>query len=199
MTKKRNKKYNPNKAKDSKLQIFEITPTQYWLNLLADYVKRGYLTCHPIQQKGLAEFNHEYHLMVYLLQHLFFLQLCKRGDNKVRKYFISIRDSIVRYLDRIANYSVYDEESDIVILPASVEVSPILAGKITFVVKNNFKLMTNLTQAEHFDLMTTANDMFAIWAGSNLDSSVHLLLDYQDTIKNNKEAKESLKCRKRLY
>ena len=192
--KKRNKKYNPYKKQDMKLQIFEITPTQYCLNLLGEYVKRGYLTCQPVQIKGLAEFNHEYHLIIYLLQHLFFLQLCKHGDNKIRKYFISIRESLCRYVDKIANNSYYNE-NDIIILPTKVDISPILAGKIIFVVNNNYKLMTGLTSREYVDLVTEGASMFNIWCGINIDNNIHLLLDYNENIKVSNEISEYMKIR----
>ena len=194
MAKIRDKKYNKYKSQGLKLQIFEITPTQHCLNLLADYVRRGYLTCNTIRQKGLAEFNHEYHLIVYLLQHLFFLQLCKHGDNKVRKYFISIRDSLCRYIDKIANNSHYNED-DVIILPSKVEISPVLASKIIFVVNNNYKLMTGLTSRQYVDLVTEASSMFNIWCGMNLNSSIHLLLDYTENVKVSQEMSEYMKSR----
>ena len=180
-SKKPRKKYNPNTA-NLKVSMNSLTPFILPLQSLKSLVQRGYLGIDTIPGLDKGFYPTEYNLLVFLFKQLFTMQYATDDKDKI-KFFKSVRDNIIRYFDKIINNSIYDKDTDKLVVPDKTAIPDVLKQNIIFIVDNFLLLFKNITENRMIYAIKYGSQSCLIWFGIKRDSSIQEFINLDNMFK----------------
>ena len=134
----------------------------------------------PALDKGF--YPTEYNLLAFLFEHLFTMQYATDDKDKI-KFFKSVRDNIIRYFDKIINNSVYDKDTDKLVVPDKTVMPDILKQNIIFIVDNFLLLFKNITENRMVYAIKYGSQSCLIWFGIKRESSIQGFINLDNMFK----------------
>jgi len=104
-------------------------------------------------------------------------------DKDKIKFFKSVRDNIIRYFDKIINNSVYDKDTDKLVVPDKTVMPDILKQNIIFIVDNFLLLFKNITENRMVYAIKYGSQSCLIWFGIKRESSIQGFINLDNMFK----------------